>query len=118
MLILNKNTEQCKMARSRKARNDRNHIIYVIECVVTKEQYIGVTVKDGTLKKAIKVRMQKHLQRAKNENKDWTLCKMLRQYPVECFTVGVLEVVRGKLAAHKRELELIRACNSALNTFA
>jgi len=105
------------MSRIRKARKDRNHVIYVIENVVTKEQYIGLTVKVGSVKTSIKVRMQKHVRRAVTENRNWTLCEDIRAHGAENFTCGVVEIVRGKLAAHKRELELIRAHNPALNTF-
>lgn len=105
------------MARIRKARKDRNHVIYVITSVVTGEQYIGLTVKVGALKQSVKVRMQKHVRRAVTENRNWTLCEAIRAHGAENFTCGVVEVVRGKLAAHKRELELIRTHSPALNTF-
>lgn len=105
------------MARARKARNDRNHIIYVLSNVATGEQYIGLTVKVGSAKNAIKVRVQKHIRRALTEDRSWTLCQAIRAHGVENFTYGLLEVVRGKLAAHRRELELIRTHNPSLNTF-
>ena len=100
----------------RKARSDRNHAIYVITNVVTAEQYIGVTVCSGNLRKALKVRIQKHVRRALTENKDWALCKSIREHGVESFTYGVVETVRGKAAAHARERELTRVHNPVLNT--
>ena len=100
----------------RKARSDRNHAIYVITNVVTAEQYIGVTVCSGNLRKALKVRIQKHVRRALTENKDWALCKSIREHGVESFTYGVVETVRDKVAAHARERELTRVYNPVLNT--
>lgn len=100
----------------RKVRSDRNHAIYVITNVVTNDQYIGVTVCSGSLRKALKVRIQKHVRRALTENKDWALCRNIREFGVDAFTYGLVETVRGKAQAHARERELTRAYNPALNT--
>lgn len=101
--------------KKRKARNDRNHIVYVITNVLTGEQYVGLTVLVNGIKKSLKIRTQKHIRRALTENKNWTLCVAIRTYGVECFDVGVLEVVRGKLAAHRREQEIINQNCPAMN---
>lgn len=100
----------------RKTRTDRNHAIYVITNVVTAEQYIGVTVCSGNLRKALKVRIQKHVRRALTENKDWALCANIREYGVDSFTYGLVETVRGKADAHARERELTKVYNPVLNT--
>jgi len=100
----------------RKTRSDRNHAIYVITNVVTTEQYVGVTVCSGNVKKALKVRIQKHVRRALTENKDWALCENIRNYGVEAFTYGLVETVRGKADAHARERELTRQFAPTLNT--
>ena len=105
------------MARTRKARSDRNHVVYCITCVVTGGQYVGITVAAGGVKKALHVRMQKHAERARNENKGWGLCDAIRSYGPESFVYGLLEIVRGKAAAHKRETELIKIHSPELNTF-
>ena len=105
------------MAKTRKARNDRNHVIYCVTCIVTGAQYVGLTVATGGVKKALHVRMQKHAERARNENKDWGLCKALRDHGAESFVYGALFVIRGKKKAHAAEMELIRAFNPELNTF-
>jgi len=105
------------MARIRKARSDRNHAIYVITCVTTGEQYIGLTVVSGGVKKALKVRIQKHVRRAVTENRDWTLCRAIREQGVENFTYGLIDVVRGKQAAHDLEQALVKAHQPVLNTF-
>jgi hypothetical protein len=107
---------EAKNTTKRKARNDRRHAIYCITCIVTGEQYVGITVASGSVKQRLKVRMQKHAERARNENKDWGLCAALRTHGVENFNYGVLELVRGKLAAHRREMEIVRAFMPALNT--
>jgi len=100
----------------RKTRTDRNHAIYVITNVLTEQQYIGVTVCSGSMKKALKVRMQKHVRRALTENKDWALCKSIREFGVEAFTYGLVETLRGKVVAHARERELTKVYNPELNT--
>lgn len=105
------------MARNRKARSDRNHAIYVITCVVTGEQYVGLTVVAGGVRNALKVRIQKHVRRALTENRDWTLCRAIREHGPESFTYGVLDIVRGKQAAHDLEQEIVKANKPALNTF-
>ncbi len=100
----------------RKARNDRNHAIYTITNIVTGEFYIGVTVCSGNVRKALKVRIQKHIRRALTENKDWALCQNIREHGVDAFTYGLVEVVRGKADAHARERELTKEFNPSLNT--
>ena len=106
-----------EIIKKRKKRSDVNHAIYVITNTVTGEQYIGITAIRPNLKMALWVRMQKHAQRARCEQKDWGLCKNLREYGPESFTFGLLEIVRGKKPAHARELELVRMYQPSLNTF-
>ena len=100
----------------RKKRCDRNHVIY--ELVVNGLNYIGVTVKgDATVLKSVQARAAKHYYRAKTENKDWALCKALRELSCkEEIEIKVHEIVRGKAEAHKREVEIRRAVKPALNT--
>jgi hypothetical protein len=105
------------MIAKRKRRSDRNHVIYCITNTVTNEQYLGIAGMTGTVKRTLKRRMQKHLQRAMAEDKSWGLCKSLRKYGPVAFTYGVIEIVRGKKEAHARETELIKIHNPALNTF-
>lgn len=101
---------------TRKRRNDRNHAIYCVTNVITGEQYVGITAISTTVKRALYVRIRKHIQRAKTENKVWNLCESIRTYGNEAFVYGLVEVVRGKKQAHGREVELIRQHNPALNT--
>jgi hypothetical protein len=61
--------------------------------------------------------MQKHMQRALAENKNWGLSRALRERGSDRFVFGAIEVVRGKKAAHARETELINTLQPSLNTF-
>jgi len=101
---------------ARKKRVDRNHIIY--ELRVNGLNYIGVTAKtETTINKSVLARAAKHFYRAKKEDKNWLLCAELRKLSCkEDIEVLVHEVVRGKAAAHKREVELRRMIKPALNT--
>ena len=101
---------------TRKKRTDRNHIIY--ELVVNGEKYIGVTAKtESTVGKSVLSRAAKHFYRAKKENKDWALCVALRELSDKSeIEVYVHEVIRGKAAAHRREVEIRRMINPTLNT--
>jgi len=100
----------------RKKRTDRNHIIY--ELRVNGENYIGVTAKtETTINKSVLARAAKHFYRAKTEGKQWLLCQALRSLnSKDEIEVLVHEVVRGKAAAHRREVELRRQLQPILNT--
>jgi len=101
---------------TRKKRVDRNHIIY--ELRVNGLNYIGVTAKtESTINKSVRARAAKHFYRAKTETKNWLLCAELRKLASKDeIEILVHEVVRGKAAAHKREVEIRRAINPTLNT--
>ena len=100
----------------RKKRTDRNHIIY--ELRINGLNYIGVTAKtEATINKSVLARAAKHFYRAKTEGKNWLLCEALRGLNDKSeIEVLVHEVIRGKAAAHKREVEIRRVINPALNT--
>ena len=101
---------------TRKKRTDRNHIIY--ELRVNGLNYIGVTAKtESTINKSVLARAAKHFYRAKTESKNWLLCQELRKLTDKSeIEVLVHEVIRGKAAAHKREVELRRQLKPILNT--
>ena len=107
------------LKKQRKRRTDRNQVIYYIQDVVTSDYYIGLTALSfkGNVFRTLRRRMQKHMQRALAENKNWGLSRALRERSAERFVFGVVEVVRGKKAAHSRETELINTMQPALNTF-
>ena len=103
------------MMIKRKPRSDRKHLIYSL--AIGKQEYIGVTFVDkGRVNASLTRRWQKHVRRALTEGKDWKLCKAIRKYGPDRFIVSVVEVVRGKGAAHIRERELIRERRPRLNT--
>ena len=101
---------------TRKKRTDRTHIIY--ELRVNGASYIGVTAKtETTINKSVLARAAKHFYRAKTEAKDWALCVALRSLTDKSeIEVLVHETLRGKAAAHKREVELRRQLHPTLNT--
>jgi len=103
----------------RKRRTDRNQVIYYIQDTVTQEYYVGLTALcfNGNVRRTLVRRMQKHMQRAMTENKDWGLSCALRERGAERFVFGKLEVIRGKGPAHAHETELINTLKPALNTF-
>jgi hypothetical protein len=107
------------LRNQRKRRTDRNQVIYFIQDLVTNDYYIGLTAMcfNGNVRKTLTRRMQKHMQRALAENKDWGLSRALRERGAERFVFGVIEVVRGKRPAHARETELINTLQPVLNTF-
>ncbi len=100
----------------RAKRSDRNHIVY--ELRVPQGNYIGVTAKtESTVLKSVRARAAKHYYRAKTELKDWALCRALRELASkDDIEIVVHEIVRGKAAAHRREVELRRALKPSLNT--
>jgi hypothetical protein len=100
----------------RKKRSDRNHVIYAV--TAEGQKYIGLTVANGqAYLRSVKVRVQKHISRALKEDKDWSFCQFIRENPEVVLRYEVLEVVRGRKAAHSRERELIASLSPSLNTF-
>lgn len=100
----------------RKKRNDRNYVLY--QLTADNETYIGLTVAQGqAFLRSVKVRVQKHISRAKRENHDWSLYAFLRDNPEVQLQYEVIEVVRGRKNAYQRERELIAETNPSLNTF-
>jgi len=109
-------TEQTVQKTTRKRRSDRTHIVYML--VVNGLRYIGVTAKtESTVLKSVKSRAAKHFYRAKTETKDWALCRALRALASkEEIEIRVVELLRGKAVAHKREVEIRRELRPELNT--
>ena len=102
----------------RKKRSDRNHVLYRVTCVDTGDSYVGLTVAQGhAYVRSVKVRWQKHVSRAKCENKNWAMCTALRELAGAVWQYEVLEIIRGRKPAHQRERELIAEFEPSLNTF-
>jgi hypothetical protein len=105
-----------KTTVTRKRRQDTKHAVYMLVNTNTNESYIGITVCGNQVRKALKVRFQKHVRRALTENKDWALCESIREHGAEAFAVLLVDVVRGRKPAHSVERELINGNKPALNT--
>lgn len=105
--------------KKRKRRSDRNHVIYVVRCTNLNQIYIGLTAVSygGNVKRTMKRRLQKHVQRALTETKNWGLSRAIRKHGADRFMIEQLEIVRGKKAAHARETQLIKSLDPKLNTF-
>ena len=102
----------------RRKRNDRNYVLYQIVAENTGDNYIGLTVATGrAFLRSVKVRVQKHMSRAKREDKNWAFCEFIRENPDAALTYEVLDVVRGRKRAYEIEREYIRQYNPSLNTF-
>ena len=100
----------------RKKRSDRNYVLYQLTAGTS--TYVGLTVAQGqAFLRSVKVRVQKHFSRALTEDKAWTLCQTIRDNPQGDWRYEVLEVVRGRKAAHQRERTLIAERQATLNTF-
>jgi hypothetical protein len=105
------------MMKKRKTRSDRTHIIYQAYCTATGESYVGVTAKtQSTVNKSLWTRWRKHIWRALNEGKDWSLCQAIREHGADAFEVYILDTVRGKTAAHELERQLTVQLEAKLNT--
>ncbi len=101
---------------TRKRRQDTKHAVYMLVNTNTNEAYIGITVCGNNVKKALKVRFQKHVRRAVTENKSWALCNSIREHGAEAFAVLLVDVVRGRKPAHAYEREIINGSAPALNS--
>ena len=108
----------------RKRRTDVNHAIYMITASDGSE-YIGLTfIRQPTAKNhkrskmprlSVESRFKSHCYRADNGSPDY-FHRKIRELGHESFQIRILEIIRGKEAAHKRERELIEKHNPSLNT--
>jgi hypothetical protein len=99
---------------NRKVRSDRNHVIYMMTCVKTGQEYIGVTVvRKGNVDKSIQIRMTQHLHRAWIEESDRVFATALRKH--SAWTVDTMMVVRGRAEAFAMESAIINSYKPTLN---
>ena len=103
------------ISEGRRGLNNTNHIIYYLKNKVTGDIYVGVTLAGKDPEHSLKVRWQKHVRRALTEKRQWTLCMAIRKYKPENFETGILEKIKGKLKAHRREHEIISELKPKLN---
>ena len=101
----------------RTARKDSNYVIYAARCVETGAVYVGLTRKGSrTLDGAVKERWRKHVSRARNENRKWTLYVYLKTGGLNMtWEHEVLDVVRGRAEAYAYERELVKMIEPDLN---
>lgn len=92
----------------RKRRSDRLYVIYKITCKPTGETYIGVVVREGTIRQTLYRRLHQHTFRAERLSHEWTLHQRIREHGKHEFRIEMVETVIGKAAAHVREMALIR----------
>jgi hypothetical protein len=101
----------------RKRRSDRIHLIYLLVNTATSETYIGMaSCIDRSGKETLAARWSRHVGRAFNQNKNWKLCKSIREFGPEVFHKEIVTFVRGKAAAHSLETSLKKAGQPELNS--
>lgn len=104
------------MKKRRTPRRDCSYVIYEARDQLG-ENYIGLTRKQGTEAQTMRERWRRHLSRARNETRLWTLYLYLKSGAIEhTWTHRVLAVVRGRAEAYALERELVKTLEPTLNS--
>ena len=111
----------CRMrylGKRKKRRADRNYILYALTTETGDNSYIGLTVARGrAFLRSVKIRIQKHYSRARQENHNWALCEFLRKNPKISMQAKILKIIRGRKSAYMHERKYITKLKPNLNTF-
>jgi hypothetical protein len=106
----------------RKRRTDRNHIVYMITCNATGDNYIGVTRALGrAYQHSIVERLRKHCRDAILEGRKELIHDCIRSQISnpndwkDKFKTEILYILRGKESGHQKEIELIKERRPSLN---
>ena len=101
----------------KRKRSDRNHLIYKIQNQQTGDFYIGVTVSVGrAYKKSLRSRWKRHIYKANILQEEWSFPTAIREFGIKTFALEIIEIVRGKSDAFRRESELINSLRPVYNT--
>lgn len=98
----------------RTARKDSNFVIYA--AIHNGNVYVGLTRKGKlTVHKAVKERWRKHVSRARNEDRDWTIYNYMREGNWTEWEHEVLAVIRGRKEAYDWERLWVKQHQPTLN---
>lgn len=103
--------------KRRKPRSDRNHIIYMASLKDNPTAfYIGTAVMlRQAVNKTLKKRKDGHEGDTFKRNSQRTFHKAIREHGMQAFQWRVIEKVRGRKQAFRREAELINSLKAPLN---
>ena len=103
--------------KRRRPRADRSQVVYRLTHPASGGTYIGLTALIGRSPDAsVRKRWLQHLWHARVAGRQGPLADLVRSHGDDPWLVQVVGVVKGKAAAHRMELDLIKAETPSLNT--